>query len=90
MTLGRWGAVLGGRQPRCYVRPPSPLSSWQRDSRRRIRANLDEFVFRHNRCGNRQAGFQTLLGLGTSDAPVPLAVLRGATDLPQFPIRPAQ
>jgi transposase-like protein len=59
-------------------------------SRAQLQAYLDEFVFRHNRRGNRQAAFQTLLGLGTSHAPVPLAVLRGATDLPQFPIRPAQ
>ena len=59
-------------------------------SRAGLQAYLDEFVFRHNRRGNRQAAFQALLGLGTGHAPGPLAILRGATDLPQFPIRPAQ
>jgi hypothetical protein len=41
-----------------------------------------------NRRSNRQAAFQMLLGLGTSHAPVPLTVVRGATDFPQFQIRP--
>jgi transposase-like protein len=57
-------------------------------SRTQLQAYLDEFVFRHNRRGNRQAAFQTLLGLGAGHAPVPLSVVRGATDFPQFPIRP--
>lgn len=48
---------------------------------------VDEFVFRHNRCGNPQAAFQTLLGLGTNRKPVPLSVVRGATDMPCFPIK---
>jgi hypothetical protein len=34
------------------------------------------------------AAFQTLLGLGTGRAPAPLSIVRGASDLPQFPIRP--
>jgi hypothetical protein len=48
---------------------------------------LDEFVFRHNQHGNPQAAFQTRLGLGTGRAPAPLSIVRGAIDLPQFPIR---
>ena len=36
---------------------------------------------------NPQAAFQTLLGLGTGRAPAPLSIVRGASDLPQFPIR---
>jgi transposase-like protein len=56
-------------------------------SRAQLQAYLDEWVFRHNRRGNRQAAFQTLLGLGTDRGPKPLSVVRGATDLPQFPIR---
>jgi ISXO2-like transposase domain len=56
-------------------------------SRPQIQAYLDEFVFRHNRRGNPQAAFQTLLGLGTNRKPVPLSVVRGATDMPYFPIK---
>jgi len=48
---------------------------------------VNEFVFRHNRRGNPQAAFQTLLGLGTSRKPVPLAIVRGATDMPSFPVK---
>ncbi len=33
-------------------------------------AYLDEFVFRHNRCGKPMAGFQTLLGLGLTHKPI--------------------
>ena len=54
----------------------------------KIQVHLDEFVSRNNRRGNPQAAFQTLLGLGARHAPAPLAVVRGASDLPQFPIRP--
>jgi hypothetical protein len=43
-------------------------------------------VFRHNRRGNPQAAFQTLLGLGTNRAPAPLAVVRGATDMPSYAV----
>jgi hypothetical protein len=34
-------------------------------SREQLRVYLDESVFRHDRRGNPQAAFQTLLGLGT-------------------------
>lgn len=56
-------------------------------SRLHLAAYLDEFVFRHNRRGNPQAAFQTLLGLGTNRKPVPLSVVRGATDMPYFSIK---
>jgi len=64
------------------------LGTFHGVSRPQLQAYLDEFVFRHNRRGNPQLAFQTLLGLGTNRAPVPLSVVRGATDLPQFPISP--
>ena len=54
-------------------------------SRAQLQVYLDEFVFRHNRRGNPQAAFQTLLGLGTGRAPKPLALVRGASDLPSSP-----
>ncbi len=57
-------------------------------SREQPQAYLDEFVFRHNRRQNRQAAFQTLLGLGATRAPAPLDVVRGATDMPQFGVVP--
>jgi transposase-like protein len=64
------------------------LGTFHGVSRPQLQAYLDEFVFRHNRRGNPQAAFQTLLGLGTSRTPAPLAVVRGATDMPWFPVRP--
>ena len=71
----------------------SNLKAWLLGTHRGVGADhlqvyLDEFVFRHNRRGNPQAAFQTLLGLGTGRAPAPLSIVRGASDLPQFPIRP--
>lgn len=63
------------------------LGTFHGVSRGQLQAYLDEFVFRHNRRGNPQAAFQTLLGLGANRRPVPLSVVRGATDMPQFPIR---
>jgi len=64
------------------------LGTFHGVSREQLQVYLDEFVFRHNRRGNPQAAFQTLLGLGTGRAPAPLSIVRGASDLPQFPIRP--
>jgi hypothetical protein len=63
------------------------LGTFHGVSRPQIQAYLDEFVFRHNRRGNPQAAFQTLLGLGTNRKPVPLSVVRGATDMPSFPVK---
>ena len=63
------------------------LGTFHGVSRPQLQAYLDEFVFRHNRRGNPQAAFQTLLGLGTNRKPVPLSVVRGATDMPYFPIK---
>jgi transposase-like protein len=62
------------------------LGTFHGVSRPQLQAYLDEFVFRHNRRGNPQAAFQTLLGLGTNREPAPLSVVRGATDMPYFPI----
>jgi transposase-like protein len=64
------------------------LGTFHGVSREQLQVYLDEFVFRHNRRGNPQAAFQTLLGLGTRRAPAPLSIVRGASDLPQFPVRP--
>ncbi len=64
------------------------LGTFHGVSRAQLQAYLNEFVFRHNRRGNPQLAFQTLLGLGTNRAPVPLSVVREAADLPQFPILP--
>ena len=55
--------------------------------RSHLQVYLDEFVFRHNRRQTPMAAFQTLLGLGTERGPTPGRVIRGARDLPQFPIR---
>jgi transposase-like protein len=63
------------------------LGTFHGVSRPQLQAYLDEFVFRHNRRGNPQAAFQTLLGLGTNREPAPLSIVRGATDMPYFPIR---
>lgn len=49
-----------------------------------LQAYLDEFVFRHNRRGNLEAAFQTLLGLGSKHAPVRTKTILGAQDLPYF------
>jgi len=49
-----------------------------------LQAYLDEFVFRHNRRGNLEAAFQTLLGLGSKHAPVRTNTTLGAQDLPYF------
>ncbi len=49
-----------------------------------LQAYLDEFVFRYNRRGNPEAGFQTLLGLGSAHAPVRRATIRKAADLPYY------
>lgn len=57
-------------------------------SREHLQAYLDEAVFRHNRRGSPMSAFQTLLGLGTQRDPVPLGVIRHASDLPQYPIKP--
>ena len=64
------------------------LGTFHGVSRAQLQAYLDEFVFRHNRRGNPQLAFQTLLGLGANRKPVPLSVVRGATDMPYFPIAP--
>jgi transposase-like protein len=50
-------------------------------SKAQLQVYLDEFVFRHNRRRQPMAGFQTLLGLGTSRAPTPYRQIRGAGDL---------
>ena len=62
------------------------LGTFHGVSRPQLQAYLDEFVFRFNRRGNPQAAFQTLLGLGSIREPSPLSAVRGASDLPQFPI----
>ncbi len=49
-----------------------------------LQAYLDEFVFRFNRRGNPEAAFQTLLGLGSTHAPVRWATITGAQDLPYY------
>lgn len=54
--------------------------------RHHLQVYLDEFVFRHNRRKTPMAAFQTLLGLGTRRGPTPGSLIRGARDLPQFPI----
>ncbi len=64
------------------------LGTYHGVSRAQLQVYLDEFVFRHNRRGNPQAAFQTLLGLGTAHGPKPLGVVRGASDLPKYPIKP--
>jgi hypothetical protein len=81
---------LSQQATRCRVSPWDGLASptFHGVSREQLQVYLDKFVFRHNRRGNPQAAFQTLLGLGTGRAPAPLSIVRGATDLPQFPIRP--
>jgi len=56
-------------------------------SRQHLQVYLDEFVFRHNRRKTPMAAFQTLLGLGTGRAPTPGRLIRGARDLPHFPIK---
>lgn len=55
--------------------------------RHHLQVYLDEFVFRHNRRRTPMAGFQTLLGLSTSRRPTSGNVIRGARDLPRFPIQ---
>jgi transposase-like protein len=57
-------------------------------SNSQLQAYLDEWVFRHNRRHNRQAAFQTLLGLGAARQPAPLSVVRGGSDYPQFAVVP--
>ena len=54
--------------------------------RHHLQLYLDEFVFRHNRRQTPMAAFQTLLGLGTGRGPITANVIRGAHDLPRFPI----
>jgi transposase-like protein len=54
--------------------------------RHQLQVYLDEFVFRHNRRQTPMAAFQTLLGLGTARGPTTGHIIRGAHDLPQFPI----
>jgi hypothetical protein len=39
-------------------------------SKAQLQVYLDEFVFRHNRRRQPMAAFQTLLGLGTTRAPI--------------------
>ena len=55
--------------------------------RAHLQVYLDEFVFRHNRRWTPMAAFQTLLGLSTGHGPTAGSTLRGARDLPQFPIK---
>jgi hypothetical protein len=55
--------------------------------RHHLQVYLDEFVFRHNRRKTPMAAFQTLLGLGTGRGPTAGSFIRGARDLPQFPIK---
>ena len=55
--------------------------------RAHLQVYLDEFVFRHNRRQTPMAAFQTLLGLGTGRGPTAGNLIRGARDLPQFPIK---
>ena len=62
------------------------LGTFHGVSRPQLQAYLHEFVFRHNRRGNPQAAFQTLLGFGRNRAPAPLAVVRGATDMPSYAV----
>ena len=50
-------------------------------SRAQLQVYLDEFAFRHNRRRQPMAAFQTLLGLGTAQAPTAYAAIRGAADL---------
>lgn len=53
-------------------------------SRDQLQVYLDEFVFRHNRRNQPMAGFQTLLGLGTSHPSTPWEQIRAAKDLPKL------
>ena len=50
-------------------------------SREQLQADLDEFVFRHNRRRQPMAVFQSLLGLGSSRKPMPYNRIRGSADL---------
>lgn len=50
-------------------------------SRAQLQVYLDEFAFRHNRRRLPMAAFQTLLGLGTSRAPAPYRLIKGAGDI---------
>lgn len=52
-----------------------------------LQAYLDEFVFRHNRRGNLEAAFQTLLGLGSKHAPVRTKTILGAQDFVGVPLK---
>lgn len=54
-------------------------------SRDQLQAYLDEFAFRHNRRKRPMAAFQTLLGLGTGQAPTTYGRIRGAKDLAKLP-----
>jgi transposase-like protein len=55
-------------------------------SRHHLQVYLDEFAFRHNRRKTPMAAFQTLLGLGSARGPTAGRLIRGARDLPHFPI----
>ena len=60
--------------PRAH-RAVSNLKAWLHGthrwaSREHLPAYLDEYVFRHNRCGTPHAAFQTLLGLSARHEPV--------------------
>ncbi len=55
--------------------------------RHQLQVYLDEFVFRHNRRRTPMAAFQTLLGLCAARGPTAADVIRGAHDLPRFPIQ---
>jgi len=50
-------------------------------SRAQLPVYLDEFAFRHNRRRHPMAAFQTLLGLGTTQAPTAYTAIRDASDL---------
>ena len=60
--------------PRAH-RAISNLKAWLHGTHRwaspeHLQAYLNEYVFRHNRRGNPDAAFQTLLGLSTAHEPV--------------------
>lgn len=55
--------------------------------RHHLQVYLDEFAFRHNRRKTPMAAFQTLLGLGTARGPTTGQMIRGARDMPHFPIQ---
>ncbi len=72
-----WGLKHEWPLPRAH-RALSNLKTWLQGthhgvSAKHLQVYLDEFVFRHNRRLTPLAGFQTLLGLGTSQPPTTYA-----------------